>query len=181
MEFEIDRIPSGGLNFDISANAEQFEINQEDCFLEKPVAVKGELKLLKKEVYFRGKAKADIRLACSRCLAPFQFLAETEVFARFVPKPAGDEFEMERQMLEEEIDAEFYSSSKINLTASVRDAILLALPMIQVCKDDCRGLCSKCGNNLNESQCKCDDNAAIDPRFEKLKQLKEKLQQKENS
>ncbi len=181
MEFEIDRIPSSGLDFDISANADEFEIKQDDCFLEKPVAVKGEIKLLKKEIYFRGKAKADLRLACSRCLTPFQFLAETEVFARFIPKPSKDEFEMERQMLEEEIDAEFYSNSKVNLTASIRDAILLALPIIQLCKENCQGLCSECGQNLNESKCKCDDNAAIDPRFEKLKQLKEKLQQKENS
>ncbi len=181
MEFEINRIPSSGFNLDVSANAELFEINQNDCVLEKPVAVKGELKLFKKEIYFRGKAKADLRLLCSRCLAPFQFLAETEVFARFIPKPSANELEMERQTLEEEIDAEFYTDSKINLAASVRDAIMLALPMIQLCKKDCLGLCSDCGQNLNESQCKCGENAAIDPRFEKLKQLKEKLQQKENS
>ena len=81
----------------------------------------------------------------------------------------------------EEVDAEFFTNSKVNLTASVRDAILLALPIIQLCKKNCLGLCSECGQNLNESQCKCGDNAAIDPRFEKLKQLKEKLQHKENN
>ncbi len=181
MEFEIDRIPSNGLDFDISVNADEFEIKQDDCFLEKPVAVKGEIKLLKKEVYFKGKAKADLKLICSRCLAPFPFLAETNVSARFIPKPKSDDLEMERQMLEEEIDAEFYLHSKVNLTTSVRDAILLTLPMMQLCKKECQGLCSECGQNLNESQCKCGDNAAIDPRFEKLKQLKEKLQDKENN
>lgn len=181
MEFEIDRIPNSGLDFDISVNPDEFEIKQEDCFLEKPVALKGELKLLKKEVYFRGKAKAYIRLACSRCLVPFQYLVETDVFARFIPKPKAEEIDLERQMLEEEIDAEFYLHSKVNLTASVRDAILLALPVIPLCIKKCLGLCSECGQNLNESQCKCGDNVAIDPRFEKLKQLKEKLQHKENN
>jgi uncharacterized protein len=181
MEFEIDRIPNNGLDFDISVNADEFEIKQDECFLEEPVAVKGEIKLLKKEVYFKGKTKANLRLACSRCLAPFKHLVETNVFARFIPRTKSDDLEMERQMLEEEIDAEFYSNSKVNLIASVRDAILLALPIIQLCKKDCLGLCSECGQNLNESQCKCGDNAAIDPRFEKLKQLKEKLQHKENN
>jgi uncharacterized protein len=181
MEFEIDRIPSSGFDLDVSANAELFEINQNHCVLEEPVAVKGELKLYKKEIYFKGEAKANLRLSCSRCLAPYQFLAETKVFARFIPKPSANELDMERQMLEEEIDAEFYTDSKINIAASIRDAIMLALPMIQLCKKDCLGLCSDCGKNLNESQCKCGDNTAIDPRFEKLKQLKDKLQQKENS
>ena len=57
MEFEIDRIPKNGLDFDISVNADEFEIKQDECFLEEPVAVKGEIKLLKKEVYFKGKAR----------------------------------------------------------------------------------------------------------------------------
>ena len=181
MEFEIDRIPSNGLEFDISVNADDFGIKQDDCLLKEPVAVKGELKLLKKEVYFKGKAKADLQLTCSRCLAPFKFLAETDVFARFIRKPKANDLDMERQMLEEEIDAEYFTSSKVNLIASVRDAILLALPIMQVCKIKCLGMCSECGQNLNESQCKCGDNVAIDPRFEKLKQLKEKLQHKENN
>ena len=177
MEFEIDRIPNNGLDFDISVNADEFEINQDDCSLEGPVAVKGEIKLLKKEVYFKGKTKADLRLICSRCLVPFKHLAETDVFARFIPKSKSDDLELERQMLEEEIDAEFYTDSKVNINASVRDAILLALPIIQLCKKKCLGLCSECGQNLNESKCKCGDNAAIDPRFEKLKQLRDKLKQ----
>lgn len=181
MEFEIDRIPNNGLDFDISVNADEFEIKQDDCCLEAPVAVKGEIKLLKKEVYFKGKAKTDLQLACSRCLAPFMFFAETDVFARFIPKPKSDDLEMERQMLEEEIDAEIFTDSKVNLIASVRDAILLALPIVQLCKKDCLGLCSECGQNLNEYKCKCGENVAIDPRFEKLKQLKEKLKFKENN
>ena len=177
MEFDIGRIPNYGFDFDISANADLFNINKEDCVLEEPVSVKGELKLLKKEVYFKGKIKSELRLACSRCLVSFQFPVETEVFARYIAKPSVNEFEMERQVLEEEIDAEYYSNSKINLTEPVRDAILLALPMNQLCAEDCQGLCSQCGLNLNESECKCGDDAAIDPRFEKLKQLRDKLQE----
>ena len=181
MEFETNRIPINGLEFDTSLDAVHFEINQEDCFIEKPVAVKGEIKLLKTDVYFKGKVEAEVRLICSRCLAQFHFKVGTELSARFISKPSGEEFEFERQILPEEIDAEFYTNSKINLTNTVRDAILLALPMIQLCKKDCNGLCSECGQNLNESQCKCAVKGETDPRFEKLKQLREKLQHKEKS
>ena len=50
MEFDVNRIPNSGFNFSFSANSEQFEINQNDCVIENPVIVKGELKLLKKEI-----------------------------------------------------------------------------------------------------------------------------------
>lgn len=43
----------------------------------------------------------------------------------------------------------------INLTADVREDILLALPLVAVCSGNCRGLCMKCGVNLNREKCKC--------------------------
>lgn len=58
--------------------------------------------------------------------------------------------------------------------ADISDAILaeifFALPMRPLCREDCRGICSKCGADLNEKVCSCvEDN--IDPRWEKLKIL----------
>ena len=43
----------------------------------------------------------------------------------------------------------------INLTPEIREDILLALPMVAVCSDACRGLCGICGANLNRESCKC--------------------------
>lgn len=43
----------------------------------------------------------------------------------------------------------------INLTPDVREDILLALPMVMVCSDTCRGLCKVCGVNLNREKCRC--------------------------
>ena len=48
--------------------------------------------------------------------------------------------------------------------------ILLTLPIKRLCKEDCKGLCQQCGNNLNLSTCQC-DNDDIDPRLAKLKDL----------
>lgn len=47
-----------------------------------------------------------------------------------------------------------------------------------LCRPDCKGLCPECGTNLNHETCNCADNR-IDPRFEKLKALKESLEPKE--
>ena len=59
-------------------------------------------------------------------------------------------------------------NDKYNLDEHVQDTILLNLPTKHLCKTDCKGLCPKCGKNLNEGQCNC---KTIDPRLEILKQL----------
>ena len=59
---------------------------------------------------------------------------------------------------------------EIELDELVTEDILLELPGKLLCKDDCKGLCAKCGKNLNEGDCQCDNNR-IDPRLEVLKQL----------
>lgn len=48
--------------------------------------------------------------------------------------------------------------------------VILNLPSKHLCKDDCKGLCAKCGKNLNEGSCRCDAGEP-DPRFDKLREL----------
>jgi len=59
---------------------------------------------------------------------------------------------------------------KLDTDSLLRDDILLELPSKLLCKEDCKGLCLKCGNNLNESSCGCDRREA-DPRLAALRQL----------
>lgn len=63
-----------------------------------------------------------------------------------------------------------YTSSLLDATQAVRDEIILSLPMSLLCKDDCKGLCPKCGCNLNERQCNCD--TSRENPFSILKNLK---------
>jgi DUF177 domain-containing protein len=49
--------------------------------------------------------------------------------------------------------------------------VLLALPMHAVCREDCKGLCGSCGQNLNEGECRCAVDR-VDPRFAQLKDFK---------
>jgi uncharacterized protein len=65
-------------------------------------------------------------------------------------------------------------ADKIILDDDVRDYALLAVPMKRLCNVYCKGLCIKCGKNLNEGDCGCDhDN--IDDRWLPLLELKNKL------
>ncbi|MBQ5968619.1 MAG: DUF177 domain-containing protein [Clostridia bacterium] len=58
---------------------------------------------------------------------------------------------------------------RLDLTALVREDVLLALPTKLLCRDDCRGLCPACGKNLNDGPCGC--KKEIDPRLEGLLSL----------
>ncbi|MDO4830133.1 MAG: DUF177 domain-containing protein [Clostridia bacterium] len=59
---------------------------------------------------------------------------------------------------------------KLELDEVIVTDILLSLPQKNLCRSDCKGLCPKCGQNLNEGECSC-DKRNIDPRLESLKQL----------
>ena len=58
----------------------------------------------------------------------------------------------------------------LDLDETVISDVLLSLPQKNLCKEDCKGLCSQCGHNLNEGECDC-DKKQVDPRLEILKQL----------
>lgn len=63
---------------------------------------------------------------------------------------------------------------KIDISQDVFEYIELAIPMKTVCREDCKGLCPKCGTNLNDKQCNCDTSRPLDI-WDDLKKLKGKL------
>jgi uncharacterized protein len=58
----------------------------------------------------------------------------------------------------------------LDLAEAVRQYALLTLPMKPLCREDCAGLCSSCGHNLNQGPCDCQPQI-VDPRWSKLKEL----------
>ena len=59
----------------------------------------------------------------------------------------------------------------VDLRPMIREELLLVVPEFPVCREDCRGLCPRCGTNLNESECDC-RSAEADPRWEALRKLR---------
>lgn len=94
-----------------------------------------QLTLLGTELLVRGKLEQKIRCLCNRCAVPFETTVAENSFYALHELVAEDEF--------------------IDLTPDVREAIILALPGYPVCRSTCRGLCPKCGHDLNKGMCKC--------------------------
>ena len=104
------------------------------------------------ELLARGRAEQDFERVCARCAEPFlERLSEPE-FATAVALEGADPF--------------------VDLTEPLRESILLHFPEHPVCRPDCRGLCPKCGANLNDGPCSCGGSGAPDARWGGLDQLK---------
>jgi uncharacterized protein len=99
---------------------------------------------------------------CMRCLEPAK--RAVEVDAREVDQPgSGDD---------DELSSPYVSRDGLDLRAWSRDALALALPSQIVCREECRGLCPVCGENLNEAAPDHHHEREPDPRWAKLSELR---------
>jgi len=105
-----------------------------------------------------GKVKGDYKAQCSRCLAQTGDSFDIIIDERFVHS-AQDNVES---------DSYLYEGGFIDLTVPLIDNILLSLPGVVLCSNECKGLCQICGVDLNETQCSC-ENHDVDIRMDKLK------------
>jgi uncharacterized protein len=138
----------------------------------RPIAdLRGHAHLMRtqRSIFVRGRLATEVEVECSRCLVatpvPIAFDLEAEYFpeidiATGHPLPAPDDD------LAFTIDA----NHELDLREAVRQLMLLELPMQSLCEEACRGLCPRCGANLNADPCRCppDD---VDERLTPLRAL----------
>ncbi len=173
--FEIDRVPENGMVLDRVIDGGLFDIEDEDITLNQDVELKGELKRVRRDILFYARVGTEATVRCSRCLGTFSQNVKCDAKAQFKPKEEAIQSEAEIELRAEDCEIEYYEGETISLAEVVRDAILLSFTTMVLCKDDCQGLCSQCGANLNLAPCTCSLDEVVDPRFEKLRLLKEKL------
>ncbi len=118
--------------------------------------------------YLIIKSESAGTFCCDRCLE--QFKIDIKNKSRIVY--TGDESLVDT-MSEEKQDIRYICPDDIDVDFSddIKEFLLLEIPYKKVCREECKGLCTKCGQNLNLGQCNCKDEY-IDPRWEKLKGLK---------
>jgi uncharacterized protein len=105
-----------------------------------------------------------ITLFCDRCAEPLQTSLSDTLAIVFTLNP------QERGEEDEDVLLISESTREVDLADHLRQSVILALPVKQLCSEECKGLCSHCGANLNTETCNCPPEP-IDPRWEKLEQL----------
>jgi len=117
-----------------------------------------------KEVTVTGNVHLSIQTSCSRCVEPVRI--ELSPYVSLVLSPA-DKISDE----DDDLEHETYRDDEIDLSNYLMEQIAISLPIKVVCNEDCKGLCTICGTNLNQETCTC-ESEKVNPRFAILKNLK---------
>ena len=104
-------------------------------------------------VSVRGSVRARAHLECVRCLREFDLLVETPLVV--YAERTGSTSRQEQDQLERDDFMLFHDGRRLDLRESVRESLLLELPFTPRCREDCPGLCAKCGADLSLGPCGC--------------------------
>jgi uncharacterized protein len=149
-----------------------------------PLPVKGQADLIVEhrsanthvdDIRIRATYHGEFEVLCARCVDPVEVPLAGSFDLIFRPESADAEGG-ERSITEDETEIGYYEESGLLLEDVVREQVLLSLPTRTLCKPDCKGLCPRCGQNLNMAKCSCDE-AVVDPRWNALAGLADKLVQ----
>lgn len=105
-----------------------------------------------------GKVESTARVSCSRCLEPFDMEIIVDFTTTAVPETQSvmdPETENEVEIAADEIDAIAYQGDSLDLGDEIAQQIIMSLPFKPLCRDACKGLCSRCGADLNQAACQC--------------------------
>ena len=125
------------------------------------------------KLLINGDIEAKMVCKCSRCLCLYEQVISVNLdLAASRVADQADDYEQDSKLEYNEILIE---NDEINIGELIVQEIFLDIPMKPLCKDDCPGLCPKCGAVLVADGCACSTGAEIDPRWKKLITLKSRL------
>ena len=175
LKINLTILPEEGLRLAFSENAAWFK----ECFsadeLPEFSLVRADINCLVTRsgdtIYIRGELAAQISQECSRCLE----LATIPIGGDFTYTlvPEKEETEENLELSVQELETSYYRGDFIDLAPIICEQIVLQVPMKIVCTEDCKGLCPRCGINLNMGSCNCHADV-VDDRLAVLKNLKVK-------
>jgi uncharacterized protein len=142
------------------------DLETELASVKEEAPVRGELVLesLAEGILASGRLEGSLSLRCARCLRGFERGFSVQLHELFAPYPHEDSDEYP-------LDPEGF----LDPDQMVRDVIGVELPFAPVCRPDCRGLCGRCGGDLNVRACTCDEQV-VDPRWDGLEALLDELE-----
>jgi uncharacterized protein len=151
LKIHLAALPLGASQVRLEADAASLGLEPREW----PVPVTGEALVEKNgdRVTVRGRLETRARLECVRCLRTFEMpvMVPLEVFA----ERSGTHPQREEQALERDNVVAFHDGRELDVSGEARDALLLEVPMAPRCREDCAGLCPRCGADRNEGPCAC--------------------------
>ena len=133
--------------------------------------VQGEVRLMRTDrgILVKGTLHTEVEVACSRCLGPFSCPLTLNIEEEYFPTVDVDSGAV--LLLPDEPGSFAINEQHVlDLTEAIRQYALVTIPMKPLCREDCGGLCSTCGHNLNQGACGCPPKS-LDSRWSELSKL----------
>jgi uncharacterized protein len=166
----LDEFGEGQTNLVLDVPPEALALVDADYAFGHPVRVVLSVRRALEMFALAGTASTRVVGECCRCLAAAEAPVEAQIRLLLQRQQATDD---ELEAAKEDDEVEFLSpgAREFDVTDTVRQALILELPVRVYCRDDCRGLCPCCGQDLNQGECGC-ANGAGDPRWKALAGIK---------
>ncbi len=134
-----------------------------------PMKVSGDITNTAGYMRMRVKLTVDYESYCARCLAPVCGSFSLDLEKTVAPRDILEDLPEEKLDEYQVIDDGF-----IDMDEQLKEQLEMEFPSRHLCRDDCKGLCSRCGKNLNDGKCNCPDKE-MDPRLAPLQALLDKM------
>ena len=170
LSVDISKIMSGAseyMELDIDVDLSADELNEGITFTS-PAHISGGIKNISGYINLVADIKGSYDTLCARCLEPVHSGYDIHVDKAVCNKGTLEDEEAEDVAL----DYLIIENNSVDFTRLCSEEIVFSLPYRELCSDDCKGLCPKCGKNLNEGSCNCTFKE-VDPRLAKLAELLE--------
>jgi uncharacterized protein len=165
----LDQIPQEGLERTLDIEDPRGAGIELAVAREGPMLVKARFTKHGDKVLVRGTVEITVGLNCSRCLEEFSLDLKSDL-ETYLEEGGDSTPEADEELSPEDLDFRPLHDGAVDLRELVAEQVHLALPVKALCSEGCRGLCPKCGLDLNQEGCGCQGEER-DPRWEALKKL----------
>lgn len=152
MELHLNRLEAGPLELEFSLQPDRLE----RAHLKGPLTCWVRLEPHREQVKLKGRYSAELSLPCDACTQPTDLKASGEFELILVPQEEEADLPEDLELSLESLDMDYYQGNTLNLGPYFEDQLILDLPFRVLCSEDCKGLCGKCGADLNQGPCGCE-------------------------
>lgn len=131
---DVQKIPPGGMHLSGVISPVELDVECDGVAAKGDLAYDLDVEVVRSEFLARGRLHVPLEFTCSRCLKPF-----------------GARIDVNRFTFSQEVKG----TETIDLTGNLREDIIIALPIKPLCAQTCKGMCARCGKNLNLERCSC--------------------------
>lgn len=149
-------------------------IKNRECEFLKPLNIRLKAFRIRELYEVQGVFRTRIRVPCSRCLKDFDTTLASDFELTYTKEMPGLMDVIEDEDIElrvEEIGMIYFKGEEINLQQGIQEQVVMAFPLQPLCDENCKGLCPKCGSDLNRVECRC-KREPVSNKFAALKNLK---------